>query len=398
MLEKTPFIQAVESKNFEEAIQLFNQGARIPDTAKSYDYPQFYDSILRNKGYDLLMVMADAGTIERDIYALDDWNNSIFSSLLNVRNADEDYLVFLKEFVAGSENINDEVNGHTLLSYAIEKSVNPSIFQALIEAGCSVNFRTNAEDNLLHLIIKKHGITPDNLETYTQILLTEGVDINDTNKVGQTALHLALNSNKKSIVDTLLAHGAQPNLQDSNGISAYHIAIAHKFDLEVYDRLSQYETMDFEQRNNDGVKALHEYLRMIQGQEEEHPKLLLRLLEDGADLNSTSPHYQKEVSGWDWITKKKASLFEQVLAHQDLDIDHQDDAGNTLLHKVVSVDSNHDQQVARETYKKVKKLLDLGASPNLTNNAEQTPMMIAAEDNLKNKTVELLLLAQQKEN
>jgi len=50
------------------------------------------------------------------------------------------------------------------------------------------------------------------------------------------------------------------------------------------------------------------------------------------------------------------------------------------------------------TLKKLKFLLDNGATASILNNKEQSAMAIASEDNLKGKTVELLLIAQQKEN
>jgi ankyrin repeat protein len=62
-----------------------------------------------------------------------------------------------------------------------------------------------------------------------------------------------------------------------------------------------------------------------------------------------------------------------------------------LLHQVCAFNVNYDQEVARQLYQKVKLLIEAGADPNATNDRDQTPMMLAAQDNLKVKTVELLL-------
>lgn len=210
-------------------------------------------------------------------------------------------------------------------------------------------------------------------------------------------MHHAVESNKPQILDILLQNGANPNEQDAEGNSPFHIAIAHKLDLDIYNQLAEYDSMDFEQTNNRGEKAFHEYLRILDGYSSENPELLLKLIEDGANLNSTSPFYNKEVSAWDWIAQKNAVLFEKVFNTIQPEINEQDDLGNTLLHKVVSQHSNNDQNTAKETYRKVKFLLDRGASATLLNNDERSAIMIASEDNLKAKTVEILLIAQQKE-
>jgi len=47
--------------------------------------------------------------------------------------------------------------------------------------------------------------------------------------------------------------------------------------------------------------------------------------------------------------------------------------------------------MAKDTYRKVKYLLERGANPNVTNNKDQSPMDLASTDNLKTKTVALLL-------
>ena len=202
--------------------------------------------------------------------------------------------------------------------------------------------------------------------------------------------------NKYQVLEKLLQNGASPNQQDHEGNSAFFIAVAHKHDVEPYKQLSEYESMDFEQTNKRGEKALHAHLGVIDGAD--NADLILQMIEDGADLNNTAPYYDKQLSAWDWIAQKKAPFFELVYKAAQPEINEQDDLGNTLLHKVVMKDSNYDQNVAKETYKKVKFLLDNGATASILNNKEQSAMMLASEDNLKAKTVELLLIAQQKEN
>lgn len=398
MFEKTPLIVAISNGDMENATKLYEQGERIPQSPHSYDYSQLYDTIIRKNGFELIGLMSENKEIEKDIYMLEKLDDTIFSKLIKVKSPKEDFIEFFKGFIGSSDNINDEVSGETLLSHAINNAADPAIIQALIDSGCQVDFKNQAEDNLINLSIKKHGLTPQNLAKYLEIFANEGLDINETNKQGKTALHIALESNKPHALEALLQNGANPNQQDNEGQSAFFIAVSQKADLEQYSKLAEYDSMDFEQANNRGVKALHEYLRTLEGYNADNPGLLMRMIEDGADLNSTSPYYENELSAWNWIAQKNAGLFEKVFHAAQPEVNEQDDFGNTLLHLVVMKDSNHDQNQAKETYKKVKFLLDSGASPSIVNNQEQSAMMLASHDNLKAKTVEILLIAQQKEN
>jgi len=75
----------------------------------------------------------------------------------------------------------------------------------------------------------------------------------------------------------------------------------------------------------------------------------------------------------------------------NVDVNHQDDHGNTLLHKVCGYNVNFEAEKAKETYKKVKLLLENGADASISNDEDKTPLMLASDDNLKIKTVELLM-------
>jgi ankyrin repeat protein len=47
--------------------------------------------------------------------------------------------------------------------------------------------------------------------------------------------------------------------------------------------------------------------------------------------------------------------------------------------------------MAKETYRKAKLLLEQGADISITNDKDETALMLASGDNLKIKTVELLM-------
>lgn len=116
-------------------------------------------------------------------------------------------------------------------------------------------------------------------------------------------------------------------------------------------------------------------------------------MQDGANIYQTSPYYEAPKSGADWIAEKSVELLKTVLDAGAIEINRRDDKGNTLLHKVCGFNVNYDTNAAKETYRKAKLLLEAGADPELTNDKDETPLTLAQQDNLKIKTVELLLKA-----
>lgn len=395
MLEKTPFVQAIDKRDFDQAIQLLAQGNGIPSGTGPSNLIYFLHQIVRDKGYKLLKALSKNGDIANDIYEYDRLLDSIYHPIFKVNDPDEGLLDLLRSLLADAQNVQDEVEGHTLLSYALENQADPAIIKTLIDAGLDTSFRNNAEATLLHTVVSySHAPVAQQL-AYIHLLLDAGLDVNDTNVVRQTALHMAVERNKIDLIDLLLEQGTSPNQQDIEGNSPFYYAIVHKFNLDIYNKFAAYETIDFDQRNKHGVGALHEYLRMLTASYETNPTLLIQLIQDGADLDSTSPHYHVPKSGWSWIVQKDPIVLEEALKATEVDVNKQDDAGNTLLHQVCAIDCYHDQKVAKNIYKKVKLLLDAGADATLTNNQEQTAISLASADNLKTKTVELLLLHNQ---
>lgn len=302
----------------------------------------------------------------------------------------EEELAFLKRFLSKLDNINDEVGGHTLLSYALDKKAQPGIIQALIDAGLRIDFKNNAEDNLINQAVRINMMPKERQLAYVDILLKAGVDLNEPNVVKQTALHLAVDGNKSYLLEVLLDNGAQPNLQDGKGNSSFYYALAHKFDLGIYKTLSASEPADFTQRNREDQTILSEYLRMMQGGKKD-AELVAQLLEDGASLEESAPYYSNNKSGWDWIVEKPVEVLEMALKQTGKDVNEQDNDGNTLLHKICAIDPNYSQEVAKALYKKAKVLLDAGADVSITNTKDETAFMLASKDNLKAKLAEMLL-------
>jgi len=268
----------------------------------------------------------------------------------------------------------------------------PAIIQALVDAGIRTDFKDTAEDNLISRAVRINMIPEEKQLGYINIFLKAGININEPNVVKQTALHIAVESNKTHLLDILLQNGANPNEQDSKGNSAYYYALAHKLDERIYKTLSKHEPADFIQQNKGKQTVFSEYMRMMQGNNND-VVLLEQLIDDGADMEQTTPYYDQQKSGWDWAVEKPFQVLQMLLKKEIKDVNAQDNSGNTLLHKVCAIDCNYSQEVAKELYKKAKLLLDAGVDVSITNTKDETAFMLAAKDNIKTKLAELLLKA-----
>jgi len=384
-------LQAIQSKNFDEAKQQLLAGEKLDASINIYTKSQLFDTLLKEKQFDILQLLLKDKSVELDIYELDSFNNTIFDRILYSLNTDEDSLAFLDDFFSKVENINDEVAGKTLLSYFFEKEAPLAFISSLVNAGANVNFKNNAEEGYLHQVAKTYTRNTELFISYIKFLTEQGLDVNAENVVGQTPLHLAIDLNRKEFVAPLLEMGADPSQLDKKGKSSFYLAVAEKLDLEMYQLLSRYGSADFDQLNKDQVGLFFEYVRMIYSGSDRELQLLAELLKDGADLYQMNTYYGRTTTPLDLIAEKKSEILQTALNDGNIDINRQDDEGNTLLHKVCAYNVNYEADKAKETYRKVKLLLENGADKSITNNKDQTALALASDDNLKIKTVELLM-------
>ena len=390
--------QLLNGRKFEEAKALMQTGEKLSTSIQEHQKSSILDNLIREKQYEILNMMVKDKTIETDIYEFDNFDKSIFQSIVrNLGDSDED-VAFFTDFITHFDNLNDEVNTQTLLGYLFENGVSLAVIKAAINAGCSTNFKNNAEENYIHKVVKssfrRYGLNDeqitDLLKGYIDILINEGVDVNEGNVVQETPLITAIKFNKKNLITHLLENGADPNHTDRDGNSAFFYAVAYSQSENVYDMLRNYSSPNFDQINKDGVNLLFEYVRMMSSSES-GINFLKKLVEDGADLYQTSKWYSADKTPLDVIAEKQANILQALFETGKVDINRTDDEGNTLLHKVCAYNVNYEAEKAKETYRKVKLLIENGADITLSNDKDQTALMLASDDNLKIKTVELLM-------
>ncbi|MCX5636959.1 MAG: ankyrin repeat domain-containing protein, partial [Planctomycetota bacterium] len=107
--------------------------------------------------------------------------------------------------------------------------------QTMIKAGADLNIRDNNGDTILHLAAKKGA--PE-LVTF---LINKGLDVNQTNNQGLTAIQQILNlscvadnDQKEEVVKILITNGANTNVFDQNGYMPLHDAVRLNLPKVVY--------------------------------------------------------------------------------------------------------------------------------------------------------------------
>lgn len=383
--------QLLNSGKFSEVSNHLANGETLPSTLNEYSKSSIFDRLFQEKQFEIIRLFIKNKVIETDVYEFDSFDKSIFQSVIRGLQNDDDSIAFFREFISKFDNINDEIGAKTLLGYFFEKGASIESIKVLIEAGCQVNFKNNAEESFLHQVIKTNLMKPQLSLSYLEFLLQEGLDVNAPNIVKKTPLITAIEFNRNEYLDLLLQNGANPNELDKDGNSAFFYAVAHKLDVRLYDQLRNYDMPQFDALNKDQVTLLFEYIRMMYDTSEKSLELLRKLIEDGADIYQPSLYYGQETTPIDLIAEKKVEVLQTILDTGAIDINRQDDQGNTLLHKVCAYNVNYEAEKAKDTYRKVKLLLENGADASITNNQDQTAMNLASDDNLKIKTVELLM-------
>lgn len=383
--------ETLNSNQFDQALELLKNGEKLPKNLDDFKKNQIFDKLFRDKQFEILFLFLKDKTIETDIYEFDSFDRSIFKSMLYYLPKDQDATEFFNNFISKFDNLNDEVNAKTLLGFFFEKGASLEFIKTLVEAGCDVNFLNNADENYLQQVIKTNLMKPELSLSYLEFLVNEGLDVNHPNIVKKTPLINAIDLNRNGYVNFLLQNGANPNELDKDGNSAFFYAVAHKLDLDLYKQLRDFTTPELDVLNRDQVSPMFEYSRMMSGRSDREIKLLVQMIEDGGDLYHPSQYYSRDKTPLDQIAEKPAEILEAVLETGKVEINRQDNNGNTLLHKVCAFNVNYDANQAKETYRKVKLLLENGSDLSITNDEDKTALMLASDDNLKIKTVELLM-------
>lgn len=393
MSDTATLIDAIRKNNFGEAISIIENNQAIAKSINDYERTQIFEKVISAKAFELIPALLDSKIIETDVYEYDSFNKSIFESIVRYLKDDELSIQFLDDFLSGLENISDEVQDQTLISYAIEEGADIAVLKSLVNAGCDVNYKDNAEQTFLHQITSNNRIKPEKALAYLEFMIEQGLDVNAQDIVQKTALSNALSKSKTTLIDVLLQNGASANLPDNTGESAFFQSVTHLMDLNLYMKLREYEAPELNHVNVEEVTLLFDYLRKLNRCTANEIRFVTQLIEDGADLMQPSIYYGKEKMPLDLVAEQSFDIFNAVIDLDVIDVNTVYNDGNTLLHKVAAFNIYGDKEKAKDTYRKVKLLMEKGVDVTLSNSQDQTALALASDDNLKIKTVEILLTA-----
>ncbi len=99
---------------------------------------------------------------------------------------------------------------------------NDKLVGELLAKGADPNMQDSSGNIPLHYAAGLRGRA--NINTLNTLLRNFTGNINHQNRAGQTALLWAANENRADIVRKLLQHGADPTIQDNQGITPFNLA------------------------------------------------------------------------------------------------------------------------------------------------------------------------------
>lgn len=372
---------AILKGDFELAKNLLESGESWKGM-QPFMYQQAYQRIIQKEAFDLLDYFIENEYISLDVFEYEKFDNTIFS-MFSKAPLTEKTSAYLTELLPKIENIDDDLNGTSWLAYSIQTKSSVEFLQKLIDAGCSVEWENNVDQNLL-------SYTQD--LSNTKFLLDQGLNVNEQDKGGNTLLFNAIEKKNVPLIELYLEYGAECNIQNIKKETPYQRVLFYAIDVDIFDILNNYEPIRLDLKNEREQSLFFEFCEKGLFTWENENKLLEKLLEQGADLFETEKTvYHEETTPAQILAKKSYELLEMISSKEGFNPNEQDNQGNTWLHYICSENLNFDQQKAQELYKKVKLLLKLGANPEILNDQDKSPIDYAQDDDLKAKVLSLLL-------
>ncbi|CAM9273993.1 ankyrin repeat domain-containing protein [Cronobacter sakazakii] len=133
-------------------------------------------------------------------------------ALLEATNGDATSLEIVTALVkAGADPLQD-IPDFGSPAAVMASSNNPAYIKALIEGGLSPNAMTNYQPLIFNS-------ASDNSFSVMKYLLSAGADVNKTDSAGKTVLMVALAGMELDQVEYLLNYGANPNIENQNGLN-----------------------------------------------------------------------------------------------------------------------------------------------------------------------------------
>ena len=241
----------------------------------------------------------------------------------------------------GARTDERDADGNTPLHLAGKDTTGDRV-AGLIAAGADINATNHLGQTPLHLFAANISAWVDNANGGNepfQLLVKSGANLNAQDQAGRTALHMLAMTNhsyRAEAVQLLLRSGANPNLRDKYGRTPAQLFLANKWpwtDVQICVAMLFKAGADLSARDEDGKTVLHYF----------------------AGLGTESPLFFMRG-------------IENTLLAAKLDVNARDNEGNTPLHIAA-------QTKTGDVY---NWLVQQGADQNATNDAGQTPRSLSA--------------------
>ena len=150
----------------------------------------------------------------------------------------------------GADPNHRDVGGVTPLHMSIYAK-SPECLRLLLNAKADVHIKDKYGETALIQAVRAEDETD-----FLELLLAHGADIECTNTLGWTPLHLAVKYGHPKQVSLLLANGANINASKSSGMTAFHLAIIHN-NSAVLKILLDDPRLEYERKLKSGSTAIN---------------------------------------------------------------------------------------------------------------------------------------------
>ncbi|KAJ5946758.1 hypothetical protein N7454_003597 [Penicillium verhagenii] len=245
------------------------------------------------------------------------------------------------------------------------------VLGALIESGADLSLTNNGIGTPLHCAVREKSLS------MVEMLLKAGVDVNRKNTYGRTALLVAtsMDTRRSDLVSLLFENGADPFIEDNNGLSPFHMALAwpNTSILSKFQTLNTFNTLQWEKK----IVALHF------AAEHAEPAALTLFLHKafGSGLSADNPvflyHKDFSIALHKAILACRADLVEAMLSY-GFQANSLDSNGNTPL--LIACQIGRDGSPSTNPYARTpicEMLLAHGAKICKTEGRDMTPFFIA---------------------
>lgn len=214
-------------------------------------------------------------------------NKNIDENIKKYLDEKYDYKTLLKIFIEKYDLSLDDLNSKDEpLFFSSILNFNFSLFKILRLSKIDFNKKDSQENTILHKLVMKNCSNNqkcmDTVEKIIINLIKIGINIDEQNSDGQTALSICMLNKKDSLVKLLIENGASVNILDKSGKTLIHTAIFN--DAEKYiDLIHKKDSEILNKIDNFGVTALNycAFMGKID--------LTLKLISLGAKIENDTP-------------------------------------------------------------------------------------------------------------